>query len=257
MEDGARNLSNPQDEPLVLQNPPSTDSAAPHLSDSVPQPELLRSLGRLVRGLSALFWGLPAALIVCVGIASAGWFRSFGVLPPLAATGLLLFGLWQIGDFQKQERPWRSALDRTRLVALINCGLCPFVFWWHRIPDHPFFTLAVAVLALSGLLFLFNLNLALARLGAMLPDETLRQETRQFTGVNRGLLVAMLLLVAISLLLARLPGLPPEVVAMIQLVNQTGFWSFVLLVLLPLSLTMAMIWKTKEVILASVFDARR
>lgn len=257
MEDGARTPGNPQDRPIALRYPSATDSVGLQLPHPVPEPELLRSLGRLVRGLSALFWGLPVALIVCVGIASAGWFKSFGVLPPLAATGLLLFGLWQIGDFQKQERPWRSALDRTRLLALVNCGLCPFVFWWHRIPQQPFFTGAVAVLALSGLLFLFNLNLALARLGAMLPDETLRQETRQFTAVNRGLLVAMLILVAFSLLLPRLPGLPPEALAVIQLVNQAGFWSFVLLVLLPLSLTMAMIWKTKEVILASVFDARR
>lgn len=257
MEDGALNVSNQQDEPLALDHTPATGSVGLQLPHPLPEPELLRALGRLVRGLSALFWGLPAALIVCVGVASAGWFKGFGVLPPLAATGLLLFGLWQIGDFQKQERPWRSALDRTRLLALVNCGLCPFVFWWHRIPQQPFFTGAVAILALSGLLFLFNLNLALARLGAMLPDETLRQETRQFTALNRGLLMAMLLLVAVSLLLVHLPGLPPEALVVIQMVNQAGFWSFVLLVLLPLSLTMAMVWKTKEVILASVFDARR
>lgn len=257
MEDGAVNVSSQQDEPLALDRTPATGSVGLQLPHPLPEPELLRTLGRLVRGLSALFWGLPAALIVCVGVASAGWFKGFGVLPPLAATGLLLFGLWQIGDFQKQERPWRSALDRTRLLALVNCGLCPFVFWWHRIPQQPFFTGAVAILALSGLLFLFNLNLALARLGAMLPDETLRQETRQFTALNRGLLLAMLVLASISLLVTRLPGLPPEVFALVQMINHAGFWSFVLLVLLPLSLTMAMIWKTKEVILASVFDARR
>src|SRR4051812_9775479 len=101
--------------------------------DPVPNPELLRSLGRLVRGLSALFWGLPLALIVCVGTTSAGWFLPFGVMPPMTVTGLLLFGLWQLCSFQKQERPWRSALDRAMLLALINFFLSPFLFWWHRV----------------------------------------------------------------------------------------------------------------------------
>lgn len=222
-----------------------------------PDPELLRSLGRLVRGLSALFWGLPTALIVCVGTATAGWFKGFGAVPALAATGLLLFGLWQMGDFQKQERPWHAALDRARLLALVNFFLAPFLHWWNRLPDQPYFTLAVALLALSGLLFLFNLNLVLARLGAMLPDETLRQETRQFTAVNRGLLLAMLILATLFVLIAQLSDPPPQLVAAANLFSQFGFWSFVLLVLLPLSMTMALIWKTKEVILDSVFDARR
>lgn len=237
---------------------------------STPNPELLRSLGRLVRGLSALFWGLPTALITGVGTASAGWFNNLNVLPTLpalAATGVLLFGLWQIGSFQKQERPWRSALDRAKLLALVNFGLCPFLYWFNRMPGHPFFLVVVAILVLSSLLFLFNLNLVLARLGAMLPDETLRQETRQFTALNRGLLAGMLLLAAIFLILTRTTDLLPQWHKLIErlpilfvltdVVERFGFLIFVLLILFPLSMTMALIWKTKEVILQSVFDERR
>src|SRR5882757_8807334 len=108
-----------------------------------PNPELLRSLGGLVRGLSALFWGLPAALIVCIGTAFAGWFRVYGVIPPLATTALLAFGLWQLDSFQKQERPWRSALDRAKIFALINLGLSPFVFWWNHEPGLLVFGISV------------------------------------------------------------------------------------------------------------------
>ena len=227
------------------------------MSDPQPNPELLRSLGRLARGLSALFWGLPASLVVCVGTASLGWFKGlFSAVPALVATGLLFFGLWQMGSFQKQERPWRAALDRARLLALVNFGLCPFLYWWNRMPSHPFFTIVVSVLALSGLLFLFDLNLVLARLGAMLPDETLRHETKQFTTLNRALLVAMLILVAVYFVLMRAPGLPPQVLVVIELLERTSHWSLLFLILVPLSMTMALIWKTKEVILASVFDVR-
>src|SRR5689334_21734281 len=108
--------------------------SCPPMPDSAPNAELLRSLARLVRGLSALFWGLPAALVICLGTAGAGWLKNFGVVPPLAVTGLLCFGLWQMTRFQKQERPWRSALDGARLLALVNFGLSPFLYWWNQVP---------------------------------------------------------------------------------------------------------------------------
>ena len=81
-----------------------------------PIQQLLRSLGKLARGLSALFWGLPAALLVSAETARADWLKPLGLLPLLAIYALLLYGLWQMGEFQKQERPWRLALDRALLV---------------------------------------------------------------------------------------------------------------------------------------------
>src|SRR6266567_3957995 len=66
--------------------PPSSTTPVP---DPAPNPELLSSLGRLVRGLSALFWGLPIALVVCVQTAKGEWFEKFGIAPPVIATALL------------------------------------------------------------------------------------------------------------------------------------------------------------------------
>lgn len=226
------------------------------MSDSASNPELLRALGKLVRGLSALFWGLPAALIVCVGTALGGWLRAFNIAPVLITTGLLLFGLWQFGAFQKQERPWRLALDRARLVALVNVGLSPFLFWWNRMPDNAFFTVMVGLMAVTGLLFLFNLNLVIVRLGAMLPDETLRHETRQFTQLNRVLLIALLVLVALFVFLLQMPDLPPALLILLASLQRFSQTTLLLLVLLPVSMTMALLWKTKEVILESVFTHR-
>src|SRR5579871_4829861 len=159
-----------------------------------PNPDLLRSLGRLARGLSALFWGLPAALVICAETAKVDLLRPLGILPAMAINGLILFGLWQMDDFQKQERPWRKALDRAKLIAVVNLGLSPFLFWYSRMPNVPLFFYSVIVLFFSALLFLFNLNVVLRQLGAMLPDETLRQETKHFTTLNRWLIIAWLLL---------------------------------------------------------------
>ncbi len=110
------------------------------MNDPAPaNPELLRSLGRLARGLSALFWSLPAALIICAETARADLLKPWGVVPALVATALPLYGLWQMGGFQKQERPWRLALDRAGLLGLVNFGLCPFLFWHSRMPANNVF----------------------------------------------------------------------------------------------------------------------
>ena len=177
------------------------------MPERAPNAELLSALGRLVRGLSALFWGLPISLVVCVQTAKGDWLQPLGILPPLLAAGLLWYGVTLLRAFQRQERIWQTSLERARLLALVNLGLAPFLYWWNRVPSHPFYMAMVEVLILSGLFFLYCLNPMLWRLAAMLPDETLRLETRTFTVVNRYLLLVALGLLSFYFLAARLQPL--------------------------------------------------
>jgi hypothetical protein len=105
-------------------------------------------------------------------------------------------------------------------------------------------------------LFLFNLNVVIKQLGAMLPDETLRHETRQFTALNRFLLAALLCFGVAYVVLLRDPRLPAALGAAFGWLQDFGFLWLTLFALLPLAMTMALIWKTKEVILDSVFSAK-
>ena len=237
-----------------LRDEATLETAMPETS---PNPELLRSLGRLVRGLSSLFWGLPVALVVCVQTAKLDVLRPFGVLPPVLVTGWLAYGLWQFGHFQKQERIWIHALDRAKWLALINLGLSPFVYFWSRLPDQPLYIVMVLLLAATGLLFLASLNVVLCRLTAMLPDEGLRQETRYFTVINRYLVLGILLLGIAFYALLHFPDLLQSAGVFLQALGPASPWLLVFLVLLPLAMTMALIWKIKEVILDSVFGPGR
>jgi len=161
-----------------------------------------------------------------------------------------------MSDFQKQERPWRNALDRAKLPGLVNFGLCPFLYWQNKMPEQPFFNAAVFVLVLSALLFLFNLNVVLKQLGAMLPDETLRHETRLFTALNCWLLVGLLFLGTVYVVFFYSPHWYLEFSAFSYRLDQFSFWTLTFFALLPLAMTMALLWKTKQVILDSVFGAK-
>ncbi len=202
-----------------------------------------------------MFWGLPVTLIVCFHAARAESLRGFGVAPPVICMAWLLYGVWQCTSFQKQERIWRHALDRTLLVASIDLGLSPFLYWWNRFPENLFFLCSAALLAIVALLFLVSLNLLLRRLGAMLPDEGLRVEIRQFTSINLGLLGALAGLSSLAILLWNSDRFL-NLWWLHVVLEQDSLFMLVPLLLLPLAMTMALLWKTKEVILESVFEAK-
>lgn len=232
------------------------------MPESPPTPELLRSLGKLVRGLSILFWGLPIALLACFQTANGDSFSSLNIFPPVFFLAWLFYGLAQLGHFQKQERIWRAALNRAQVFAIINIGLAPFLFWWHHAPDELFFNHVVIIFAATGLLFLSELNVVLARLTAMLPEETLRQEAKQFTTLNRILIFCTFLIAVIYLSLNQMEQLPDFLENLLShqsrvVLPRIFFVVAVFLLLTPLAITMALIWKTKEVILESVFGGEK
>lgn len=228
------------------------------MENSTPNPELLRSLGKLARGLSALFWGLPAVLLISAETLRISFLAPVGIVPALVANLALLFGLQQMGHFQKQERPWRMALDRARLPVTVNLGLCPFLFWYNHLPAENYFRGAVLVMVICLVLFLFNLNGALKQLGAMLPDEALRYDINLFTAFNRWLLVAFLSLVAGDIYVSfQFPDLAGQIGPDYWLTLLRFNAAFALLFgLSPLAATMGLVWKIKEVIFESVFNAK-
>lgn len=226
------------------------------MAENDPNPELLHSLRRLARGLSCLFWGLPLALLVCARGVQTDLLTRMGVFPPLIATSLLFFGTWQLGSFQRQERIWVAVQTRAQLLALFILGLSPFLYWFNQVPGNRYFESAALLFNFGGMLFLITLNSLLQRLGAMLPDETLRAETRLFTAVNRWLIVVSLGLSLLFLYAARSTTIPGRFTDAFDAIIQSRSLFIMPCILIALAMTMALLWKTKEVILESVFGGR-
>jgi hypothetical protein len=222
---------------------------------------LLASLRRLVRGLASLFWGLPIALVVSVQtfVGRGEWLKPLGFAPVVLVMVLLCYGTHLLGKFQTQERIWMNALERARLVALVNVGLSPFLFFWSRLPANTFFLVTVEVFFLTLLAFLYLLNAVLARLAAMLPDETLRGETKVFTRLNQTILLIIIPTLPFYFILRGTSKLPRVVVEVMLFFERSGpmFELMVVMffILLPVAMTMALLWKTKEVIMTGVFSS--
>ncbi len=224
---------------------------------NAPKTELMRSLGRLVRGLSALFWALPIALVISAQAATSNLVTPLGFLGlvgPALTHGVMLYGLWMMSSFQTQERIWMAALERAQMFALLNVGLSPFLHWHQRAPEVDFFTQSALAMGVSSLCFLFCLNRVLRRLAAMLPDETLRVETAVFTTLNVSLLVLLPILLGGYLMAIQLDELPLTLRMAIQLLEPLQHWLVLFLVLLPVAVTMSLIWKIKEAVFSSVFE---
>jgi len=225
-----------------------------------PKAQVLRSLGKLVRGLSTLFWSMPLMLVAYVQTAKTDWlesFHAFAFVPAVIVSIAIWWSLTQLRYFQPQERIWRQAVDRAEIFAIINIGLSPFLYWWREMPFVPLYFACVSLLALSCVLLIIQLNRVLERLAAMLPDETLRGETKLFARFNHWLLLGLLAAVAIYFGLQQIYTLPGWMDSALDFLTEHGTWIVLFVILIPLAMTMALVWKTKELIFASVFNAER
>lgn len=215
----------------------------------------LPSLAGVIRGLSCLFWGLPLTLLLTAKTAVPDPFLPVNPLTGLLTHGLLLYGFHQLRHFQPQERIWAVSRERAVLLVFLQLALFPFAYWWARRPDEPYFQRGFALLLVSGFATLAITNIVLKRLTAMLPDETLRGETRFFVALNLRILAGVALLGA-GLLMTQLGTPQPGVLwPLYRFFERIEPWQILLPALLPLALTMTLIWKTKEVVLTSLCRA--
>jgi len=230
----------------------------------------MSSLRQLVRGLEILVWALPFSLLVCMQEIMGSEWESWGALPLLLAMALLWYGTSRMKCFQPQEGVWQGSVRMTEVLAIIMFGLVPFLHWQQTIPDQAaaFYSpeqkhvvYSVIIFCAASVMFLLNLNHLLNRLVAMLPDPILRADIRFFVIVNFVLFLPLMLSMCLSQLSLPLynwfaqnhPQLAQRIGSVLGLENflhLVTLWIATLIV----ATSMAMLWKTKEAILNSVFS---
>jgi hypothetical protein len=221
--------------------------------------DLIRSLGKVVRGLSALFWSIPLALITYIQTARTSWLDFagfFSITPALFLSGVQWYSLFLLRQFQPQERIWQRSVEQAELLVLVNMGLIPFLYWWRRCPKEPLYGTCVVLLVICCFLLLIQFNRVIQRLVAMLPDEALRSETFVFTNLNTMSLWILSGFLGLYIVGLKWDWLPSDLTGWVWIVRNEGAWIPIFLMFMPVAITMALIWKIKEIIFSSVFDSR-
>lgn len=207
-------------------------------------------LEHVLRGLSALFWAIPLALLAFARHFLAFLPTLYDLVLPTIGAGLAFYGLMRLGRYQRRERVWQNSLLLSQTLALLVLGLSPFLFLWSRVPSVAFFARAVVLLLAVALIFLVAFLGSLERLAAMLPDDTVRGDARLFRGLS-AYLVAVLAGVGVTLYWRLAPGHLSDFLEIPRQPLGLGRHGILLLlILIPVAMSMAVTWKLKEVVLA-------
>ena len=91
----------------------------------------------------------------------------------------------------------------------------------------------------------------------MLPDEMLRMETRTFATMNTWMLSVALGILAIYMALTGFQAAPRLIGRHFFNLQAIGEWLALFLTLMPVAVTLALLWKLKEAILTSFFELER
>ncbi|MFN0067520.1 MAG: hypothetical protein ACKVYV_07770 [Limisphaerales bacterium] len=231
---------------------------APPAPPSVDDPARLRpALGRVARGLSAVFWGLPAAFLFTARTLLADWHHLAEMIPLGLAPLVVAHGLGRLAEYQPQERIWRRTVVPAQRLMLVLAGLLPCVVLWGLLPQEPFFARATALTLALALAGVAVLAWVMRRLAAMLPDPALRGDARLFAGLCTwlaGVFVAFF----VALFFRAQPMALGEFVQFIRRAPGAAQQGVLLLICLaPVAMVMSVAWKLKELALALALASAR
>jgi hypothetical protein len=158
-----------------------------------------------------------------------------------------------LGEFKKSEKSWEELLDRAKFFGIINLSLSPFIYWRLKVPEISAFSVAVWLFFVSNAFFLIIINRIIQQLTKMLPENTLREDAKTYGDLNQYMLIVLLIILILGYAGNGFKGLSRPVADFLFLISSYYQWILTFVIVVPLAITMALLWKTKEVILTGVF----
>jgi hypothetical protein len=219
-------------------------------------------LVRLSQGFSCIFWGLPIALFLCVQlkilrtVVADPFTRSsleqlyFSLF--VAVLALVCFGAYKLSKVPTMGDRWKRRVRVSLSLAAINLYFSPFLYWWLTMPDNAFYTLNMFAFIGSLILLLFSLNFLSMEFGRFLGDSSLVIESRLFLGIN--VLVLALPSAGVFVWAAirswHIESTQSMGLEFINLLELPYPWQLLLFIVLflPVSLTLANLWRVKEIL---------
>jgi hypothetical protein len=214
-----------------------------------------RDLIHIVQGLYLIFWGLLVSVIIGTQIVASLWLRSFaefflagGVLATLAGSWRLmqarLDGLRPV----RLSRQWRSRARMIFGLALLLSYFCVLFYMWRRVVDSVYLQANALAFVVVGIVYLIMLSRTVAALAAGLGRNELAMESRLFNVGSVGLLL-LPFLGALGYMGVMAVRKQTNLLVEFNLVLSHLNVVTALILLLPLSLTLSVVWAAKDLAL--------
>ncbi|HUJ11805.1 MAG TPA: hypothetical protein VL171_17480 [Verrucomicrobiae bacterium] len=241
-------------------------------SKSCVPPVSARDFLRLAQGFYFVFWGLLLAvlagsqLLILIGADTATESRAIEIL--ILATEFfctlflgagviaILVGSWRLYQVRNLGERWhRRARVVLALAALLNY-FCICFWFWRRVPESSYLLINALAFWATGILFMIVLTRAMAALSIALGRPDMALESRVLGTSNVVFLLLPFACVSaylIVMMFVRHSSLFGELQSLLDRVNLL----FVLILLLPFSLTLSLIWGCKDAVLRQLATFER
>lgn len=216
-----------------------------------------RLLVQVVRGFTALFWGLGLVVLLLTGALQLPLLDRWPL--PRHAPAMLVLAAGAIGLWRSpvDVATWRARTRSLALAVLAHIYLLPFFRWWQLAPQQPFFSIHMVVVLLATAWMLLAANLLAGELGRATRNPVLVIEAR-LCGWSVLLLGGVLLSLALVdevrevFLHPLLAGRP----LWLHTGSSARAWLILHgLICLPFLLTMASVWEARSEALAGLTRA--
>ena len=212
-----------------------------------------RDLARLALGFYLVFWGTLVLVIGLCESLTAITFRLTSMFLLGAGSLALATGTWRLHQVRTLGDSWRRRTREMVVVAGLLAYLCPFYVMWRRVPGNIYLLgHALAMLAL----FSYSLTMlchTAAVLGRVAGRRSLVTQAILFGSVSVVLLFPPLALLAQLMVTAAHAGSDP--LALLQFWLERSRPWMVLVLVLPFSLTLSLVWAAKDEVLHRLLTA--
>lgn len=133
------------------------------------------ALRNIAQGYAFVILGVIAAMFLCSGVFD-GKLAAFWMPVHALSVALLVLGGWWWWRMPPLTANWLRWTEQFMIAALLQAYMIPFIAWWRKSPQVPFFAIN-AIIALIGIAWLLlMLGAVIAETGTILGDRTLKLE---------------------------------------------------------------------------------
>ena len=200
----------------------------------------------LAQGFSRILWSIPLGLFLFTGAMDFAVSLYFRLPSYIVAVLLFLWGLLRLRRVHSMSRQWTHYLHVAFLLVILLIYFSPFVYWWTHFPEGDHFVINLFGMLLAATWLLWSINRLAGEVASALQDRFFLIECRLSGWAVQALMSAPVFLYFVyATLYAGRADIPLH--RTLEDLRYLPYiqWYFAL-VLLPLTLTIAIAWKTKE-----------